>query len=271
MPTDHAQVRRMLRDPQTPLTDALRELTVLADGLGATAVSAWARQELDGYSPTGPVPGYRRIAAPIVGEAIESGAPLRRDVDLADLPAAYRDEVTAAGAALALPEGVAALERLLAEGGPWTGTNAVQRRELPHLPQLLRLLPARTDQLHFVTLFWAISADHVAETLRAIRAEAETRLAAVPNPPPASAAPPPRFVKITSVTGLIIAAVGVLVAIASAFVIYYVNVVWDDGDRPVAPRSSVTAPATPPSGPVSTAPSASPGTLPPGSAPAPTP
>jgi AbiTii len=180
-----ANVQNQLLEPTIAVSTGLRALVVLADELHDPATAAWARQELGGHPADGPVPDYRKVTAPIYGVALQHGSLVRELLDLADLPAPYRDEISRRHAALGLHQGVAALERALQPESAYEyGPHPVLRPQLPHADELARLLPARPDGLRFTELYWMIGSDSVRGMLDAIRSTAEVKLRALPEPPP---------------------------------------------------------------------------------------
>lgn len=221
MKSHRAEVRSMLLDPSTPLAAALRECVALAEENGDTAFAAWADRELTGHPTGGPGPVYRRISAPIYGEALRHGSPVRQHLRVEDLAATHREEVTRHDAALALHQGVAVLEAALADGGEWRGRAAVLIPELPQSAELIRLMPPRADDLRFHTLYWAISAQTIEQVLAAIRQTAETRVRALKISTAAAAedqvSTQTRWTKIGVIIGaaaLVVTVIGVIVAIA---------------------------------------------------------
>lgn len=183
-----AQVQSQLLDPAIPVSTGLRALIVLAEEHGAAATAAWARQELEGH-PAGRVPDYRKITAPIYGMAMRHGSPVYQGLALADLPASHRDEVSQRHAALGLYQDVATLEQMLLPAPEYAlGPHQMLRPELPNAGELIRLLPPRTDDLRFHTLYWWIKPADVQGVLDKIRTVAEAKAVALSALPPTAPA-----------------------------------------------------------------------------------
>ncbi|WP_199515720.1 AbiTii domain-containing protein [Nucisporomicrobium flavum] len=219
-PESRTQVQTHLLDPVTPVSTGLRALVALADAIGERVTATWARQELDGH-PADRLPDYRRVTAPIYGMAMRAGAPVYQRVDLADLPASHREEISRRHAALGLHQGVVTLERALVPQPEYAlSPDPILHPDLPADVELIRLMPPRDDDLRFAKLYWAIKPDDVRGVLDAIRAAAETKVRALNLPDPAGSDETrkqtwwTKFSGLATAIGLVIALVAIAVTVA---------------------------------------------------------
>ena len=101
-PRLRAWVHRDLLDPQVPLAAGLRRLILLAQEEGDHGVAELTRRELYGRWPSEQWPFYRRVTAPLYGEAVGAVQPVIREVARTELPAAHQDRVVRLGDELCL-------------------------------------------------------------------------------------------------------------------------------------------------------------------------